>query len=54
MVATGTLIYGLLWAWYARANQRRASGEISEKHSDLSEEELMELGDESPRYTYTI
>ncbi len=54
MVATGTLIYGLLWAWYRRANQRRAAGALQEKYQNLSDDELRELGDESPHYTYTI
>ncbi|KAJ3473540.1 hypothetical protein NLG97_g10254 [Lecanicillium saksenae] len=54
MVATGTLIYGVLWAWYRRENERRATGALGEKHQNLSEDELRELGDESPHYTYTI
>lgn len=54
MVAMGTLIYGLLWAWYRRENQRRADGTLREKYQNLSDDELRELGDESPRYAYTI
>lgn len=54
MVAMGTLIYGLLWVWYRRENQRRAAGALQEKYQNLSDDELRELGDESPHYTYTI
>lgn len=54
MVAMGTLLYALLWGWYQRENERRAAGVVSDKHKDMSEEELKELGDESPHYRYTI
>lgn len=54
MVAMGTCIYGFMWFWYWRANKKRAAGEMSEKHRGMEEEELMELGDDSPRYSYTI
>ena len=54
MVAMGTAIYGFMWFWFWRANRRRESGEMSEKHRQMDEDELMELGDDSPRYRYTI
>ncbi|PNY27354.1 transporter [Tolypocladium capitatum] len=54
MVAMGTCIYGFMWSWYSRANKKRAAGQMSEKHRGMEEEELMELGDDSPRYRYTI
>lgn len=54
MVALGTLIYGFMWFAYDRINRRRDAGEMSEKHRGMSEEELKELGDDSPHYRYTI
>ncbi|KAM3508483.1 hypothetical protein MY11210_006724 [Beauveria gryllotalpidicola] len=54
MVAMGTAIYGLLWAWYRRENERRAAGVFKEAHRQMSDDELRELGDESPHYRYTI
>ncbi|KPM38440.1 putative transporter [Neonectria ditissima] len=53
MVGLGTIIYGLLWFWYRRENQLRIAGQIKEKHRGMDDEELMELGDESPHYRYT-
>ncbi|KAF7550399.1 hypothetical protein G7Z17_g5738 [Cylindrodendrum hubeiense] len=54
MVGLGTVIYAYLWFWYRRENQLRAEGEMKEKHRGMMDEELMELGDESPHYRYTI
>ncbi|KAK8084113.1 putative MFS transporter [Apiospora saccharicola] len=53
MVGMAVGIYGFLWFWFRRENQRRAAGQVSPKHQHLSEEELAELGDESPHYRYT-
>lgn len=54
MVGLGTLIYAFLWYWYARENRQRDAGKMKEEHRGLDEEELMELGDESPHFRYTI
>lgn len=54
MVAFGTSIYGFMWFWYRRENRRRAAGLVDEKYRDLSEEDLKELGDDSPHFVYTI
>jgi hypothetical protein len=54
MVALGTAIYGFMWWWYRRENERRQAGQIDEKHRGMGEDELAELGDESPRYRFTI
>ncbi|KJZ76799.1 hypothetical protein HIM_03676 [Hirsutella minnesotensis 3608] len=53
MVALGVAIYGAMWMWYRRENTRRGTGQLSEKHKGLNEDELEELGDDSPRYRYT-
>ena len=54
MVGMATAVYGLLWYQYGRENRRRAGGFVSPKHENLSEEQLAELGDESPHYRYTV
>lgn len=54
LVSVAALAYGLLWFWYARENARRDKGLIKPEHATLSDDELAELGDESPRFRYTI
>ncbi|KAI0486987.1 major facilitator superfamily domain-containing protein [Xylaria cf. heliscus] len=54
LVGLAALAHGLLWFWYARENKRRDEGFIKPEHANLSEDELAELGDESPRFRYTI
>lgn len=54
MVGMATCLYGFLWFWYWRENKQREAGHIDSKYRDLSDDELAELGDESPRYRYTI
>ncbi|PTB69036.1 MFS general substrate transporter [Trichoderma citrinoviride] len=54
MVGVGTCIYGFLWFWFWRANKSRDAGELSEEHQGLQDDELKELGDDSPHYRYTI
>ncbi|KAG8405767.1 hypothetical protein J3458_021701 [Metarhizium acridum] len=54
MVGMGTAIYGFLWFWYWRQNKRREAGVMEDKFRDMEEEELMELGDDSPRFRYMI
>lgn len=54
MVALGVIIYAFMWWWYRRANKRRDEGEMDDKYRGMAEEDLRELGDDSPRYRYTI
>ncbi|RYP61424.1 hypothetical protein DL769_007709 [Monosporascus sp. CRB-8-3] len=54
LVGMATGIYGLLWFYYDRQNKKRAGGTIRAKYESMSEEQLAELGDESPHYRYTI
>ncbi|WQF85443.1 Putative major facilitator superfamily, MFS transporter superfamily [Colletotrichum destructivum] len=54
MVGMATCLYGFLWFWYWRENKQREAGRVQSKYADLSDDELAELGDESPRYRYTI
>ncbi|KAL7619563.1 hypothetical protein AAE478_010104 [Parahypoxylon ruwenzoriense] len=54
LVGMGACIYGFLWYWFARENKKRDGGFMKPEHESLSEDELAELGDDSPRYKYTI
>jgi hypothetical protein len=39
--------------YFARANGRRSEGKEDEKMAALSDEDVEELGDRSPRYVFT-
>ncbi|RYP61449.1 hypothetical protein DL770_009790 [Monosporascus sp. CRB-9-2] len=55
LVGMSTGIYGLLWFYYDRQNKKRAAGgPMRAEYESMSEEQLAELGDESPHYRYTI
>ena len=51
MVLFGTCVYASLWFWYRRENGWRGDGRGEE---GLEEDEMKEMGDDSPRYVYTI
>ncbi|KAI8964196.1 DNA-repair protein rad2 [Daldinia sp. FL1419] len=50
LVGMAACLYGFLWFWFARENKKRAEGPRKPEHQNLSEDELAELGDESPKY----
>ncbi|KAK0625223.1 DNA-repair protein rad2 [Bombardia bombarda] len=51
MVGMATCVYGFLWFWYSRENGKREANEtLLPEHAGLSDDELAELGDESPHY----
>ncbi|PUU76104.1 major facilitator superfamily domain-containing protein [Tuber borchii] len=54
MVGAAAIIYTFLWYWFSKLNSSRERGEENEKIVGLSEEDIAELGDESPRFRYTI
>ena len=41
-----------VWASYARANAERKAGYEDRKMAGLTEEEIDDLGDDSPRFRY--
>ncbi|KAJ9145473.1 Flap endonuclease 1 [Pleurostoma richardsiae] len=52
MVGMACVLYGFMSFWYRQLNKRRDAGETEPKHEGLSDDELAELGDESPRFRY--
>ena len=54
LVGTSSLIYGALWGFLASENKRRGEGKEDHRTAHMSENEIAELGDESPRFLYTI
>ena len=54
MVAFGTLSLGFMSLYYAFVNKNRAAGKYDYKVVGMSDEEIEELGDDSPRFMYVI
>ncbi|KAI1430779.1 DNA-repair protein rad2 [Xylaria sp. CBS 124048] len=48
LVGLSGLAYAFLWFWVARENKKRDDGLVKPEYQNLSEEEMAELGDESP------
>ena len=53
LVAMGTVIYAMLWAYFRYENKRRAAGKLDHKTLGMAEEEVDELGEDNPRFHYT-
>lgn len=53
LVALATLLYGCLSLYFAERNAGRREGREDHKMSGKSEEEIAEMGDESPKFVYT-
>ncbi|KAF1843847.1 high-affinity nicotinic acid transporter-like protein [Cucurbitaria berberidis CBS 394.84] len=54
MVAFAIACYAVLWVCLNMANTRREKGEEEHLIEGMSDEEVAELGDDSPRFRYTI
>jgi hypothetical protein len=54
MVAFAIICYAILWFTLDRINKRRENGEEEHLIAGMSDEEVAELGDDSPRFKYTI
>jgi hypothetical protein len=54
MVGFAIVCYGILWFTFARINKRRDNGEEDHLIAGMSDEQIAEMGDESPRFRYTI
>ncbi|CAK7204572.1 hypothetical protein SEUCBS139899_007330 [Sporothrix eucalyptigena] len=54
LLAYGIGIYGFLSYYYNKVNKRRAAGQEDYKMAGLTDAEIDAMGDESPRFVYTI
>ena len=54
MVAFAIACYAVLWFTLRNINTRREKGEEEHLIAGMSDEEVAELGDDSPRFRYTI
>ena len=52
LVGMATVVYGLMSVWYMRENKRRDAAGVGAAHEGQSDDELAELGDESPHYRF--
>lgn len=46
------ILYGVMSVYFTNANKKRERGDEDHKMAGLSEEEIEELGDRSPRFMY--
>ena len=54
MVAIASIIYGCMSMYFTKKNRRRKGGLEGKKAEGKTEEEIAEMGDESPRYGFTV
>jgi hypothetical protein len=47
-------VYAFMWWYFGHENKKRINGERDHKIEDLSEEEIADLGDENPKFLYSI
>ena len=54
MVGMANVIFAFM-SWYlSKQNDRRRRGKEDVKVANMSEDEIAELGDKSPRFVYTV
>ncbi|KAI4627562.1 uncharacterized protein J4E87_004126 [Alternaria ethzedia] len=54
MVAFACICYAVMWFHLGRINSRREKGEEEHLVEGMSDEDIAEMGDDSPRFRYTI
>jgi hypothetical protein len=54
MVGFACICYVILWFEFNRTNKKREKGEEEHLIAGMSDEEVAEMGDDSPRFRYTI
>ena len=54
LVAFAVLILGGMSVYFSAVNKKRLQGKEDDKVSGMTDEEIEELGDRSPRYLYTV
>lgn len=48
------LFFSLMWVYYHSVNRDRAHGKEDDKIAGMSEEDIQEMGEKSPRFVYSI
>lgn len=54
LVAFSSVLYAFMSWYFTRRNAARRNGEEDYKIDGKSEDEIAEMGDESPRFVYTM
>ncbi|KAH8431558.1 putative MFS transporter [Aspergillus melleus] len=54
LVGFAGVVYGLMWVYYRGKNNRRDRGMEDYKVEGMTEEEIEEMGDRSPRFRYSL
>lgn len=54
MVGFACMCYIILWFTFSRVNAKRERGGEEHAVQDMSEEDIAEMGDDSPRFRYTV
>ena len=54
LVGMGSLLFAFMSRYFSQRNARRRRGEEDARVENMSEDELAELGDRSPRFIFTI
>lgn len=54
MVAFAIICYAVMWMQLGRINSRREKGEEEHLIAGMTDEDVAEMGDDSPRFRYTI
>lgn len=52
LIAFAAVLFGSMSVWFGRENKRRERGESDGKMEGLSEEEVLALGDENPKFRF--
>jgi MFS family permease len=54
LLVVGVIIYTSLYLWYRNANKRKLEGKEDYRMEGLTEEQIAELGEQNPRFFYSI
>lgn len=53
MVGVAAVLYAIMWVYFRGANKKRRAGKEDGKINGMTEEQIAEMGDESPRFMFT-
>ncbi|PPJ59309.1 hypothetical protein CBER1_04233 [Cercospora berteroae] len=52
LVALGAVTYAVMYAYFTRENKMRAAGKRDERMQGMTDEEILALGDENPKFVF--